>query len=99
MLRALSTPRERPAARSAVINIRVRSADRAVIDQAAASLGKSRSDFMLDAARRAAEEALLDRTLLRVDRPTYNRFLAMLDATPQANSRLRELMRLKAPWK
>ena len=98
MPRTASLSRERPAARSAVINIRVRSADRAVIDQAAASLGKSRSDFMLDAARRAAEEALLDRTLLRVDRPTYNRFLAMLDAPPKANPRLRELLRLKAPW-
>jgi len=47
---------------------------------------------------RTAEEALLDRTLLRVDRPTYNRFLAMLDAPPKANPRLRELLRLKAPW-
>jgi uncharacterized protein (DUF1778 family) len=98
MPRAATLSRERPAVRSAVINIRVRSDDRAVIDQAAASLGKSRSDFMLEAARRAAEEALLDRTLLRVDRPTYNRFLAMLDAPPLANPKLRELMRLKAPW-
>jgi uncharacterized protein (DUF1778 family) len=98
MPRTLSTLRERTAARSAVINIRVRSADRAVIDQAAASLAKSRSDFMLDAACRAAEEALLDRTLLPVDRPTYDRFLAMLDAPPKANPKLRELMRLKAPW-
>lgn len=98
MPRTATVPRPRPTAKSAVINIRVRTDDRTVIDQAAASLGKSRSDFMLDAARRAAEETLLDRTLLRVDRATYDRFLAMLDAPPQANPRLKELMRLKAPW-
>lgn len=94
-----ATTRRTPAAtRSAVINIRVRAEDRAVIDQAAAAQGKSRSDFMLEASRRAAEEALLDRTLIRVDADVYARFVAMLDAPPRPNPGLQELMRLKAPW-
>jgi uncharacterized protein (DUF1778 family) len=98
MPRAATATLEKAGARTATINIRVKPDDRAVIDQAAAALGKSRSDFMLDASRRAAEEALLDRTLLRVDRGTFDRFVAMLDAPPNPNARLRELMRLKAPW-
>jgi uncharacterized protein (DUF1778 family) len=89
---------ERPTARTGMINIRVKPAERALIDQAAAAQGKSRSDFMLEASRRAAEEALLDRTLLRVDSATYARFVELLDAPPRSNEHLRRLMQTKAPW-
>ena len=84
--------------RSAMINIRVKPSERALIDQAAAAQGKSRSDFMLEASRRAAEEALLDRTLLRVDAEIYARFIDLLDAPPRPNEQLRKLMQAKAPW-
>ena len=70
------------AGRTGMINIRVKPAERALIDEAAAAQGKSRSDFMLEASRRAAEETLLDRTLLRVDAATYARFVELLDAPP-----------------
>ncbi len=43
---------------------------RDLIDQAAKFQGRSRSDFMIDAVRRAAEETLLDQTLVKVDRET-----------------------------
>jgi uncharacterized protein (DUF1778 family) len=89
---------ERPALRRGMINIRVKPAERDLIDQAAALQGKSRSDFMLEASRRAAEEALLDRTLLRVDEATYERFVALLDAPPRPNEQLRQLIQTKAPW-
>lgn len=89
---------ERPANRTGMINIRVKPAERALIDQAAAAQGKSRSDFMLEASRRAAEEALLDRTLLRVNSATYARFVELLDAPPRPSERLRSLMQTRAPW-
>ena len=89
---------ERPSPRRDMINIRIKSAERDLIDRAAALQGKSRSDFMLEAARRAAEEALLDRTFLRVDEATYARFLALLDAPARPNEQLRKLMQTKAPW-
>jgi uncharacterized protein (DUF1778 family) len=41
---------------------------------------------------------LLDRTLLRVDRATYDRFVALLDAPPRPNAALRRLLATKAPW-
>jgi uncharacterized protein (DUF1778 family) len=88
---------ERSPART-MINIRVKPAERDLIDQAAAAQGKSRTDFVLEASRRAAEETLLDRTLLRVDQATYARFLELLDAPPRPNAQLRKLMQTKAPW-
>ena len=69
-----------------------------LIDQAARSVGKNRTDFVLDAARRAAEEALLDRTLVSVTPEAYAEFLARLDAPPQPNERLRRAMQTPAPW-
>jgi uncharacterized protein (DUF1778 family) len=89
---------DQAAPRSGVINIRVRPDDRALIDRAAAAQGKSRSDFMLEASRRVAEEALLDQTILHVDSATYARFVAMLDAPPRPNAALRRLLQTKAPW-
>lgn len=84
--------------RTGNVNIRIRPAERELIDQAAELQGKSRSDFILEASRRAAEEALLDRTLFRVDAATYDRYVALLDGPPKPNEKLRKLMRIRAPW-
>ncbi|SRR5579871_1161307 len=81
-----------------LINIRISAADRNVIDRAAKLAGKSRSEFMLEAARRAAQETLLDTTLFAMDGLTFKRFKAMLDAPAKPNSRLQALMRRQAPW-
>jgi uncharacterized protein (DUF1778 family) len=53
---------------------------------------------VLDAARRAAEDALLDRTNFTATPKAYAEFLARLDAPPQPNERLRKTLRTKAPW-
>ncbi len=80
------------------LNLRIKPTERSLIDQAARSVGKNRTDFVLDAARRAAEEALLDRTLVSVTLEAYAEFLARLDAPPQPNERLRRAMQTPAPW-
>lgn len=80
------------------VNLRVREDIRDLIDRAAQTLGKSRSEFMIDAARRAAEEALLDQTLVRVDRRTWDHFLNVLDQPPGGEGYER-LMKTKQPWK
>ena len=79
------------------LNLRIKPQERGLIDRAAKTLGKNRTDFMLDAARRAAEEALLDRTIITVTPKAYAEFLARLDAPPQPNERLRRTMRTSAP--
>ena len=44
--------------------MRIPPAERNLIDRAAQSAGKARTDFILEGARRAAEEHLLDRALM-----------------------------------
>jgi len=87
----------RPAKRE-TLNLRIKSNERALIDRAAKSLGKNRTEFVLDAARRAGEEAVLDRAVLTVSAKAYAEFLARLDAPPQPNERLRRTMQTPAPW-
>jgi uncharacterized protein (DUF1778 family) len=80
------------------LNLRIKPEVRGLIDRAAKTLGKNRTDFVLDAARRAAEDALLDRTVLTVSPKAYAEFLARLDAAPQPNERLQKTLRTVAPW-
>ena len=80
------------------LNLRIKPELRGMIDRAAELSGKSRTDFVLEAARRAAEDAMLDRSLFSVGREVYAEFLARLDAPPQANARLREALRSTAHW-
>jgi uncharacterized protein (DUF1778 family) len=80
------------------LNIRIKPEERGLIDRAAQLLGKNRTEFMLDAARRVAEEALLDRTLFEVSPEVYQEFLNRLDAPPQPNERLCKTMQTLPPW-
>ena len=80
------------------LNLRIKPELRGLIDRAAQLAGKNRTDFVLEAARRAAEDALLDRTMFSVDAKAYAEFLKRLDAPPQPSDRLRRTMQAKAPW-
>jgi uncharacterized protein (DUF1778 family) len=84
-----------PATRA--VNLRVREDVRDLIDQAARTFGKTRSDFMIDAARQAAEHALLDQTFVRVDAKTFAHFMAVLDQPPASEGYAR-LMDAPRPW-
>ena len=80
------------------LNIRIKAEVRGLIDRAAALTGKNRTSFVLDAARRAAEDALLDRSVFALDPKAYTEFLARLDAPPQPNARLRRALKTPSPW-
>jgi len=86
------------AQRRQTLNIRIKPDERGMIDRAAQARGQNRTDFILEATRRAAEETLLDRTLILVSEDAYRKFLARLDAPPKPNARLRKTMRTPAPW-
>ena len=77
------------------LNLRIKVEERGLIDRAAKTLGKNRTDFVLDAARRAAEDALLDRTISTATTKAYAEFLARLYAPPQPNG-LRKTLRTRA---
>lgn len=81
------------------LNLRIPPVERNLIDRAAESAGKTRTEFILGAARRAAEEALLDRALMVVSPQAYAAFLERLDQPAQPNDRLRRTMRARAPWR
>ncbi len=80
------------------LNVRVKAEDRNLIDRAARLLGKSRTDFLLESARQAAQDALLDQTLFKVSPKVYAEFVARLDAPPAPNEKLRRTMTTPAPW-
>jgi uncharacterized protein (DUF1778 family) len=84
--------------REANINLRVSRSQKALIDRAADALGRSRSDFMLEAACREAESILLDRRYFSLPEIDFKRFTAMLDKPPANSRRLARLLRTKAPW-
>lgn len=80
------------------LNMRIPPRDRSLIDQAASVRGKTRTDFVLDAARQAAEDTLLDRAMISVSPKAYQEFLERLDAPPRPNERLRATMQTPTPW-
>ena len=80
------------------ISIRAKAGQRDLIDQAADRLGRSRSDFMLEAACRQAEDVLLDQTYFALDAKGFAAFQDMLDSPPAPTDRLRRTLKAQAPW-
>ena len=80
------------------INIRLDSRQQGLIDLAAHTVGKSRTEFILDASRQAAEMVLLDRTVMLLDDEDYDRFVEMLDNPPAPTDALRQLLSGSTPW-
>jgi len=80
------------------LNIRIKADVRDLIDRAAKSRGKNRTDFILESARAAAEDALLDQVIMAVTPQACAQFLTRLDMPPNASDRLRKTMSTPAPW-
>ena len=93
----MSTPSTAPGKRE-TLNIRIKPEERGLIDRAAKARGKNRTDFILDAARLAAEETLLDQALTMVSPEAYAEFVARLDQPPEPNEQLRKTMQTPPPW-
>ena len=89
--KAMAAPRE-------TINLRASAEQKALIDRAASRLGKTRTEFMLESAREAAENTLLDQRLFLLDDSDYARFVARLDEPVAPSDALRKLLATPAPW-
>lgn len=85
-------------AKNTTINIRTNEHDLAIIDRAAAVLGKTRTDFMLESSRHEAEDILLSRTFFVADDDAYEQFVELLDTPTPPTGVLRNLLRTPAPW-
>jgi uncharacterized protein (DUF1778 family) len=81
------------------INLRIEAATRQLIDDAAATVGKTRTEFMIDSARRDAVDVLLDRRLFVLDSSSYDSFVAALDNPPAPGPKLKALMRRVPAWR
>ncbi len=84
--------------RSVTINIRASRQTRDLIDRAAEIQGKNRSEFMLESARKAAEDILLDQRHFLLDEERHRRFVEALEAPVMPNAALRAMLNKKAPW-
>jgi uncharacterized protein (DUF1778 family) len=85
---------------STTISLRVPVQRRELIDRAAKVTGKTRTEFILESAGRAAEDALLDQRMFHLTEEEHRAFLAALDASPRPESvaKLRKLLAKAAPW-
>ncbi len=81
------------------INLRIEANTRQLIDDAAAILGKTRTEFMIESARRQAIDVLLDQRLFMLDSERFDRFMHMLDNPPAPGPKLRSLLRRVPAWK
>lgn len=85
---------------TASINLRISNEEKTLIDQAAHSMGKSRTAFILENTIKAAEEVMLDRTRFILDNAQWEQMNAALD-TPPSEAQIqgiRKLFAVKAPW-
>ncbi len=80
------------------ISMRLPEADVAMIDRAAGLRGRSRTDFVREAAVRAAEEVLMENRLIRMSPEGFAEFVGVLATRAAPVPELVELMRRPAPW-
>ncbi len=92
---AMSAPARR---KDDVIQIRTSAEAKAILNRAATLRGQKLSEFMLQSARRQAEETILDQRTFFLDADAHRRFLAQLDSSPAPSAKARARLNRKAPW-
>lgn len=80
------------------LSMRLPERDVAIIDRAANLRGRSRTDFVREAAVRAAEEVLLAESIVRMDADAFNAFKAAIATPSRPVPEMVELLRRRAPW-
>lgn len=80
------------------LSMRMPDADIMVIDRAAALQGRSRTDFVRDAAVRAAEQAIMETMVVRMSEEGFASFMDAVAAPGQPVPELVALFSQPAPW-
>jgi len=81
------------------INLRIETRTRELIDDAAAILGKTRTEFMVESARQQAIDVLLDQRLFVLESDRYDAFMDALDNPPPPGPKLRSLLSRVPAWR
>jgi uncharacterized protein (DUF1778 family) len=78
--------------------MRLPEADIAIIDRAATLRGRSRTDFVRDAAVRAAEDVLMEAAPVRMSSAGFKAFMTAMSGPATAVPEIVEIFRRPAPW-
>src|SRR3982074_2324639 len=81
------------------LSMRLPEADIAIIDRAAGLRGRSRTDFVREAAVRAAEEVLMESTLIRMSPEGFEAFVRAISAPAVPVPEMVTSLRRTAPWR
>jgi uncharacterized protein (DUF1778 family) len=80
------------------LSMRLPEADIAIIDRAASLRGRSRTDFVRDAAVRAAEDVMMETMPVRMSPAGFRAFMAALSGPATAVPEITKLFGRPAPW-
>lgn len=80
------------------LSMRLPETDIAIIDRAASLRGRSRTDFVREAAVRAAEEVLMETTPIRMSAAGFKAFLEAVAQPARPVPEMVELFQRTAPW-
>ena len=80
------------------LSMRLPEADIAIIDRAASLRGRSRTDFVREAAVRAAEDVLMETAPVRMSSSGFKAFMNALSKPAASVPEMVEVLSRKAPW-
>ena len=80
------------------LSMRLPDMDIAIIDRAASLRGRSRTEFMRDAAVRTAEVVIVENNIIRMSPEGFAAFTDLLDRPTRPVPEMVELLGRSAPW-
>jgi uncharacterized protein (DUF1778 family) len=80
------------------LSMRMPETDIAIIDRAATLRGRSRTDFVREAAVRAAEDVLMETAPIRMSAAGFKAFIDALSKPARPVPEIRKLFQRTAPW-
>lgn len=80
------------------LSMRLPELDLAIIDRAATLRGRSRTDFVREAAVRAAEDVLMEAVPIRMTQEGFDAFLNALSTPARPVPEMVDVLRRTAPW-
>ena len=80
------------------LSLRLPEADLALIDRAAKKKGRSRTDFMRDAAVKEAEEVIFSNSIIHMSEEGFEAFVKAIEAPAKPVDALLKVLQRKAPW-
>lgn len=80
------------------LSMRLPEADIAMIDRAAKLRGRSRTDFVRNAAVEAAEATLMDNMFIRMSPEGFEAFMAAINVPAKPVPEMVEVLKRRPPW-